>query len=350
MSALTTRELLSGSLPSTYDFSAFEKSTVLDVFQRFFRRPILTFDEKESCGTVLKTLDEHNIQSCPILNDLREVIGVADVQKIMLLAVGMYPHFGQSDPLPSLDNNLNLKDTLASKFENIPIGEIVKGIDAFQKGVLPVFKVKPSTPVKDVLDMFGQGVHRVLVMDEQKDDKIITQISQSDFLSVLAIASPFFNHKTKNTSIKDLGLLRETPLVSAKEDDLVLLGLQKMVAHQINSLPVVNASGCLFMMLSSTNIRGVTQMSFGDLSSLTIQQYLLKNSQSHNPSSTKALTALRDLHPIFVSEKATFELVVALMASTHSHRLFVTNSEHHPIAVISLGDLFQVFLPWSKKD
>ena len=61
-----------------------------------------------------------------------------------------------------------------------------------------------------------------------------------------------------------------------------------------------------------------------------------------------ALQNYKSRHPITTKLDATFEYVVLKMTASRIHRLWVVDDDNKLIGVISVGDIFKVFLPWAQ--
>jgi CBS domain-containing protein len=62
---------------------------------------------------------------------------------------------------------------------------------------------------------------------------------------------------------------------------------------------------------------------------------------------TVALQNYKSRHPITTRADMTFEYVVMKMTASRIHRLWIVDDENKVIGVISVGDIFKVFLPWA---
>ncbi len=88
--------------------------------------------------------------------------------------------------------------------------------------------------------------------------------------------------------------------------------------------------------------KGITPSSFANLL-LPVLQYLKWQPET---SILASIQNAKSLHPVTVTEWSTFEDVVLKLAATRVHRVWVVDDDNKPIGVISLGDVFRVFLPY----
>jgi CBS-domain-containing membrane protein len=122
------------------------------------------------------------------VNSNRQIIGIIDTLDVALFVISLFP----SDiPLENLEEK-DLKVVLqtGSKFEETPISTILELSQKVKSKYEHLFTIKKSAPVNKLLEMFYEGVHRVIVVDED-NHTALNIISQSDLLSVLAQCLPY---------------------------------------------------------------------------------------------------------------------------------------------------------------
>ncbi len=121
------------------------------------------------------------------------------------------------------------------------------------------YSVQLSGSLEDVIEFFGMGLHRVCVLNDQREFKGV--LSQSDALRYLAKhldEIPFVADKT----LEELGLCSIKPL-TASQNGTVLQALMTMHDNSVSSIAIVDNSGALVANLSMTDIKVRALIAFG---------------------------------------------------------------------------------------
>jgi len=320
----------------------FEGLTVGDLFP--YKRDILTFSSEVTVAKFLTKLDEYGILSAPILNSDLEIIGICDMLDIVLFIIDLFP---KNLPLENLnENELRKVMSTGGKFENTTIREVLQLSNEIRGNHKRIFTVKCSTPLNKLMEMFYQGVHRVLVIEE-KNSSSNNVISQTDLLRELAKCLPFLDEKEKAKTVDQLHLGSSKDLISTNCDAQTLSVLVRMAKPPIlSALPIVDSEGHLVATFSASNIKGLREPNFISLL-LPVLAYLTVQPESFD--FRRNLARFRAIHPVTCSPETSFESLVERMVAHGVHRLWVVR-DGRPVGVVSAGDVFRVFLPWTRDE
>jgi len=293
----------------------------------------------------LKKLEEFEVISAPIVNEKKNIIGVVDVLDIVLFILGLFP---KDVPIENL-NEQELRKVLStgSKFENLPISQVLTLSQNIKRDYQHVFTVKKSTPLDKLLEMFFQGVHRVLVVEEDSDD-VINLVSQSDLLGLLAQCLPYLEEKEIKKTVQELNLSVDTKHLTSVLADTKTIEVLSMMQPNINkpifsAVPIVDKAGHLIGNFSASNLMGLRQSSFVSLL-LPVLSFLVVQPETND--FKKNLTRFKSVHPVSCHPTTSFDTIVERMVAHRVHRLWVVEDQK-VVGVVSIGDVFKVFLPWA---
>jgi CBS domain-containing protein len=291
----------------------------------------------------LEKLDAANILSAPVINDKNEIMGIVDVLDIVLFVIGSFPKDIRLENLDEKELRKVMKT--GSEFDQAEISTVWELSARFKSNYEHVFRVKRTTPVSKLLEMFYEGVHRVIVVDVD-GHTALNIISQSDLLSILSQCLPYLDVKERTKPVNQLGLGTQK-LASVSTDTKTITVLSKMQPDVdkpiFSSVPIVDSEGRLVATFSASNLKGLRQTNFPSLL-LPVLTFLTIQPESKQFLSN--LGKFKSLHPIVCSSTSSFETLVEKMVAHKVHRLYVVE-DNKPVGVISIGDVFKVFLPWA---
>jgi len=319
---------------------------LLLVIYFLIKKKIHAFPLSITVSEFLNQLETENILSAPIMNENQNVVGIVDVLDIVLFVIGLFP---KNMPLDNLDEN-ELRTIMATggKFDSTPISHVLELSNGIKRGYKHLFTVQKSTPINKLLEMFYQGVHRVLVIGEEKERRLESIVSQSDLLSLLAQCLPYLEDSEKKKTIVQLKLFDKSSLRTVSADTKTISVLSKHMQPNIDlpifsAVPIIDNDGNLVANFSASNLKGLRQTSFIALL-LPVLAYL--TIQPESADFRKNLARFKSIHPVTCTENTPFDVVVERMVAHRVHRLWVVQ-DNKPIGVISIGDVFKVFLPWT---
>lgn len=323
---------------SPLDF--WKNTTVGDIWP--YGRKIICFQHNDTVGECLRILEKKQIISAPVLKN-NNLLGIVDTQQLLAFLLAIYPK--QISKLDDLTSETFAEIIEKGKsFSNSTIEEVLE-LNRQLTNENEVFPVELSTPIEKLLDMFYLGVHRVPVIS--KDGSVFNVISQTDFLTVLAQCLPLLGDLNKQT-IGSLGLTKGKILQVVEFDKPVISALSVLYHNRINAVPVVDEQGRIVANFSSSNLKDTNIYNFAEML-VGVKEFL--SLQNLRPGSFLVkLQHQKALHPITCTLDWTFHSVVTEMVALKVHRIWVVGEDNKVTSVISLGDLFQVFLPWKAKN
>jgi len=320
----------------------FKDLTVRDIWPR--GRELLLLKENEKVGDCLEKLDALQILSAPVLNSSGDLIGVIDVLDILYFVIEMFP---KDIPLADLSPE-DMKKVVesGSRFHNSTLKELI-GTSGVQPGNRHLFSVNRGSKIESVLELFYQGIHRVVVLGS--DGKTpINIISQSDMLHILTQCLPYLDENVRTQTIERLHMVKSEPsdLNIATTNMKAIEVVQKLnprdnIPH--SAVPIVSPDGKLIANFSASNLRGINKNTFVSLLSPVLDFLSI---MSDTGRFTSIIEKRKALYPLHCSRYTSFENVVIKMIAYHIHRLWVVENDK-PVGVISIGDLFKIFIPWS---
>mmetsp|Transcript_5269 Transcript_5269/g.7394 ORF Transcript_5269/g.7394 Transcript_5269/m.7394 type:complete len:337 (-) Transcript_5269:43-1053(-) len=310
-------------------------------------KSVVSLRNTDTVSDCLWRLTKEQLISAPVFDEKGKIIGIVDVLDFCLFAIGMFPKEVNLENLT--EEQVEQVVSVGQKFQNSPVEDVLQ-LSYALKEHQHVFYVTRDTPISRLLELFYGGVHRVAVTsasDEESAEKglLLNVISQSDLLGVFAQTLPLMDKEARNKTVKDLQLgTRDLVTASHKKRAIdVLYKMNKWISKPIiSAVPIVDDNGALVGTFSASNLKGITPSSFANLL-LPVLQYLKWQPET---SFLASMQNAKSLHPVTVTEWSTFEEVVLKLAATRVHRLWIVDDDNKPIGVISLGDVFRVFLPY----
>jgi len=150
--------------------------------------------------------------------------------------------------------------------------------------------------------------------------------------------------------VKDLYLSTSaSDLVSVNAETKTLSVLLRMQPDinkpLLSAVPIIDNEGNLIANFSASNLKGLRQHTFMSLL-LPVLAYLTIQPESKD--FRRNLSRFKSIHPVTCTAETSFEVAVERMVSHRVHRLWVVD-DGKPIGVVSIGDVFKVFLPWASQ-
>ncbi|KAI9375424.1 hypothetical protein BJX61DRAFT_141301 [Aspergillus egyptiacus] len=289
------REISIGELVSPEDLRFVELNTGIEEATNILidsDAPVLLIREKLEDKTAVGTFDYN------------------DLNTYLLLAAGLTRP--DEELLPAYEE-------LARKaHEGIPIPmEDVKQLGRKE----PMTTLPASASVMTAVETFGGGVHRVVVVDEQRQNEVLGIFSQFRLVKFLWENGRCFPvlDQLYPQSLRDLKIGSQH-IISINGDKPLCDALQLMHSEGISSVAVVDNHSNVVGNISTTDVKLLTRSS-----SLP----LLRNTCTHFISvilSTRGLEDGKDSFPVFhVHPGSTLAHTVAKVVATRSHRLWITD-------------------------
>ncbi|XBW34697.1 hypothetical protein QEN19_000264 [Hanseniaspora menglaensis] len=349
------------------------KIKILDLIQE---ENLHFIDEDITVENAFYKLLEYNLTSLPVITHTKDLndcltFDYNDLNAYMLLSLNKIK-------INNKDNNSIQKfiSKNASTGKPVKVGDIIKFVPK-----TPFLKINEQESLSKILQILGNGVHRVAITDDAlgTDMKIKGILSQRRLLKYLwdnAFQFENFEELSK-FHLKDLKIgVLENPFeqqdlqnkannkhrVIAIEGTLPLIdALLKMYQNQISSIAIIDSNQMLLGNISVTDIKYLTHIS---------QYPLLFNTCKHFISyilNKRGLDDGKDSFPIFhVYMTSSLNRCMAKLVATKAHRLWIvddtitqpstptTDNQPHLvgigklIGVVSLSDILGVFVRDSK--
>ncbi|CAG7925063.1 unnamed protein product [Penicillium olsonii] len=235
----------------------------------------------------------------------------SDLNSYLLLAAGLTS--------PDEEHRASYEE-LAKKAQNgvpIPLRDVKK----FGMEKEPLIKLPASANVLSAVEIFGGGVHRVVVVDEANDQKVVGIFSQFRLVKFLWENGRSFPiiEELYPQPVSDLKI-GSTSVIYINGDCPLSEGLHVMNNEGVSSIVVVDNHMNVLGNISTADVKLLTRSS-----SLP----LLQNTCTHFISvilSTRGLMEGKDSFPVFhVNPGSTLAHTVAKIVATRSHRLWVTD-------------------------
>ncbi|CDM33683.1 hypothetical protein DTO013E5_1458 [Penicillium roqueforti] len=219
-------------------------------------------------------------------------------------------------------------DELAKKAHNgvpIPLRDVKK----FGMEKEPLIKLPASANVLAAVEIFGGGVHRVVVVNESNDQEVVGIFSQFRLVKFL------WENRRSFPIIEELYPRALNELVIGSQEVISINGDKPLS----DALHVMNNEGMSSIAVVDNYLNVLGNISTADVKLLTRSSSLplLHNTCTHFISiilSTRGLIEGKDSFPVFhVNPGSTLAHTVAKIVATRSHRLWVTD----PLSPTSSG-------------
>ncbi|KAJ3091717.1 cell separation during budding [Quaeritorhiza haematococci] len=199
----------------------------------------------------------------------------------------------------------------------------------------PFYSVMPQTPLRHAVELFGQGIHRVVIVSADVQG-ILSQSQAMKFLWNNSKRFPELEPVLSKT-LAELGLGNKH-VVSVSGDTMVIDALRVMSNNDVSSVPVLNPNGSIMGSVSMSDIKWIMKtLRFG---------YLYQSAHAFVSfiDQQQGILDGRDRFPVFdVYETSTLGYAMQKMVATKAHRVWVVDKNlHKPISVISLTDVMRV--------
>jgi len=281
---------------------------------------LVCFNTKDDMRDCVNKLASHNLHAAPVWDaDRNEWVGLLDWKDF----AAYVSKFIEANSHPSFDAQL-LKMMQSQKL----------AVDLSQQN--PYFPIFEDASIISVLSGFGpNGVHRRPVIAKDNPNKIISIVSQSTIITWLAQNKQELGPALERTIINVVAQETHSPYIkkldlvcSVLEDTPMVDVLNVLVKNLITGVAVVDHAGKLLANISVSDLRYMVEK---DLDNLLI-------------SAGEFLQHLPKRPLVTCAPNATLGEVIDKLAQQHVSRIYVTNSDNEPIAVITLTDIMSALL------
>jgi CBS-domain-containing membrane protein len=312
---------------STSFFFIQDSATTKDVP---FSGKVLEFDTKVTLGKALHSLADHGVLSAPVWDEKKKkYLGFVDVFDLMTLAVGVdvLMHI-----LPESMIKKPRSDDVTFQKE-MTLGEMMG--DQTESSFNPWCPVEEGAQFKDVVRLLATRARRVPVLSKTTG-RVIQIISQSHICHLLyerVKAGGVLNDTTPGTS--GLGL---KPVFCVKETDQARDAFQLMVDKRVSSVAILDDDGKILTAVSTKDIRLLPRLEAAGLErnnllDMNIREFVgLVRRVTEVDGKARAACVTVELDTPLAT-------VLGKLAATKMHRVFIIDSSHKPIGVISVSDV-----------
>lgn len=319
---------------------------------------------------------EYNLTSIPVITPSKDMndcltFDYNDLNAYMLLSLNrIHINKKESDPIQKL---ISINATTG---KSVKVGDIIKLVPK-----TPFLKISENESLSKILQILGNGVHRVAITDDEvgpqmKLKGILSQRRLLKYLWENAFKFENFEELSK-FQLKDLKIgVLEKPfeqkdlqdkannkhrVIAIEGTQPLIDALLKMYTNQISSIAIIDSNQMLLGNISVTDIKYLTHIS---------QYPLLFNTCKHFISyilNKRGLDDGKDSFPIFhVYMTSSLNRCMAKLVATKAHRLWIVDdtvsqpstptTDNQPplvgigklIGVVSLSDILGVFVRDSK--
>jgi len=300
------------------------RTAVLEYFQSvkvdsFPERDVIVVSSNETPIQGFEKLLKNNILSAPVFDvTTQQYIGFLDVRDLVSYAVFAYHNH----------NTIAYQGLSQGPIFHTLVDDVTVTYLARRN---PFRSVPIGSSLFEVAKMLKDGVHRVPVVDST--GAVVKIISQSSVIQALQHMSGLLKEEVSKT-VEELGL-GTSPVVCVSKDMLAIDTFKLMDNTKKTAVALVDEQGKLVGNTSAKDLK----LFIGSSCSYDI---LKKNIMSF-------LNQIRDenidipIPAISCTFKCPISLVIAKLAATKVHRLYVVPNEHDstPVRVVSLTDILR---------
>lgn len=288
-------------------------------------RSVIELPNTATVGQALSLLSEHGISSVPVWNtETSQYDGWVDSRDITALLVRIMSQ--DSDDTRFM--NLRAVNSRAITIDETPITEVIATGDEF-------VNLPEGSFFQEVLDVLGRRAHRAGIYNRAsgKMTKVISQFDVVRFLAELVeqSASESFSALWQ-TTIQDANIAFKT-VTSVRGSSNPLDAFSVLASSNLSGVPVVNSSGVIVSVLSTTDVRHVWTANKFEFMDVTLSGVLHRAAGDGGPR-----------EPVVVSPTATIAEALFKLRDEHVHRVFVIDADRKPVGVISLKDIISSIL------
>lgn len=212
----------------------------------------------------------------------------------------------------------------------------------------------------DAVELLGRGHHHRVLITRDDEPELVNIITQSAVVRVLAQHAKDTREMSNiaDQSIHMLGMVSDHRVYSCNVNDEAFSAFQLMKEKNVSAVPVVDMDGKLVGNISNRDIRvlvdspSVYKQIHSPLhhflaevkGSVVDSEPTLAHGDRGAPPSSKVLLGEADsvAPSITCSRDMTLRVVLRRLHVTKIHRLYVTDDEDRPLAVVSLSDILTI--------
>jgi len=273
------------------------------------RNSLVRLDPTATVRDALKTFNTEKVLSCPIANSNNgaDVWGFLDLFDLLSYLLELWDENEQAET--------NGITHLGEKFLDHKVKELT---DRSDNNVYAA--VIGEEHAHRLVRLFGLGVHRVAQLDLR--GTVSNIISQSDVVKYLHANINLLGEQA-NKSISELNMISaDKQLVVAQADQSAISAFKLISDNLVSAVPLIDKQGLLVGTLSVSDLRLVQD----DLSPLILSSLQYKAIQEPRPA-------------VVCTPNATLGSVIATLANSNVHRVWVVDEQQKPVSVISITNV-----------
>lgn len=282
----------------------------ISTFSGQSRSDLVRVEPTATVGEALKIFSSEKVLSCPIAasNNGADVWGFLDLFDLLSLLLELWDNNEHAEkPAINIAN-------LGEKFLSHKVQDLTGRSDNDAYAA-----VIGEEHAHRLVRLFGLGVHRVAQLDMH--GTLTNVISQSDVVKYLHANIDLLGEQAVK-SIKDLNLISTDQLVVAQADQSAISAFKLISDNLVSAVPLVDKSGALVGTLSVSDLRLIQD----DLSPLQLSASEYKSIQEPRPS-------------IVCAPNTTLGSVIATLANSNVHRVWIVDDQQKPVSVISITNI-----------
>jgi CBS domain-containing protein len=287
-----------------------------------------------SASYCLRFLNEEKIHSVPVVDRSQDyhILGFVDMMDICAFVTNIY----YSRTLNEGTDMINFKYIIDRDFQKHKASEL---IDLSDNNHLKLLKWDSAT-FYDVLSVLSkQGYGRVVLLGSkglfESDNKRSLEriVTRADILKFVKQNANYYHfHDLLNMPVS-FAIEGQSEITMANDNTPCIDAFRLMVAKKIHALPIVNDDGVL---VGNLSVRDV-EASFNDKNAVLsspVGEYLEKVLKTNPKAPEKVISTTKE---------DSIQHAIELMIDNHIHRVWVVDTNNHPIGVISASDICRIF-------
>ncbi|KAI3634856.1 hypothetical protein MIR68_007237 [Amoeboaphelidium protococcarum] len=295
------------------------------------QKPVV-IDSEMKVEEAAMILVENSISSAPVYNAKKKAyVGMFDYQDLVAYLLKVH-----EEKTIKEGEELKISEAVRRGMSNHGMVEVKLVSDLSDNN--PFYTITHDTSLREVMSVFSQDIHRVVVM---KESELIGVLTQSNVMAHL-----FKNAGNQlpafRKSLSELKVVNES-IQSIAAESSTWSAMSLMHKNKRTSLPILDKNGSIVGSVSLSDIKyALKRYNFTLLHKPVFQfvQYV-RNAQG--------VEAGQDRFPVFeVGQNDHLSLAVGKMVATRAHRVWVVNQNRKCVGCVSLTDALKVLVPDSQ--
>jgi len=293
---------------------------------------LISVSKEDSIATVLDVLNKYNITSVPVY-DPKAKHFVALASSMMIMSFVAFDTYFKRHKKEQITFQVNLPDL------SRPIIDLLyspHGRSEFHGPAMSI-TIDDRATLRQVLETFSQGIHRVMVGDGTPEKtKMLSQVDVILFLLDKYGQLPAASRK----SLDELGLVLQhrllNKIVAMSVKNSAVEGFRKIYRQGVSAIAILSDDDKLVGTLSASDVRGLTP----DNVNLVLQpvlEFLSKKYPNPRP-------------PVTLSRNDTLKEVMEKIIMGKVHRVWIVDANNRPIGVVTLSDVIRIVFEALKKE